>query len=147
MIFIIVDRESKLSASTIQIDSNHTHFKIIGEFDEIDNPIGLACLANQLAARELFGASEEKPIKYLGERYDYYEFGIKIPDFDLEIANIDDRLQGVFRKLAVMISDYNKKTERRIKGVVYDIEEPFIPEEHFLKNINAVIGIFQDSGL
>ena len=138
MKIILIDKDNVLKKF------HHGNFSVIKDLSEIDNPEGVAFLTDEFSGREYFNTNQQNPIKYQGERFDNFEFGVTLPQFNENISNIEDRVFDLFKKAMQLIADYNSKNTKKITTIVYDTDQLIIRSNEFNKYLDLFIKAYDE---
>jgi hypothetical protein len=117
--------------------------EIISSITDIKNPKGLASITDEFSAREYFGTSQERPVKFIGERFDQFEFGITLPKFEYVTSDEFSRVRDFFTKTFNIVEQYNTNHPQQINGLVYQVDQLVLRQDDFIKYFDAFVEAYK----
>ncbi|THF68534.1 hypothetical protein E7T06_16085 [Deinococcus sp. Arct2-2] len=141
---ILIDRDESLMIHG-SISASREGLSVLDDVREIMCKDGVACLANQFTALEMFGADQSKPVIFSGDRHAFFSHGICLPSFNQSIKTDEDKILDLFNRVIELVNNYNSLNQNIITTLTYDLDEMVIPKPRMLPILPKVIDLILSS--
>lgn len=137
MKIVILGDETKLSP--ILGKAKEVGFNVLSPGEIYSEKIGTASLVDEFSGKEYFNTSQDNPIKFQGDRFDTFEYGVTLPVFDSSIINLDKRVQAFFEQSFVIIKNFNSRNSKKIFTILYKADQIHLSSDEFVKYFDSFI--------
>lgn len=138
---ILVDEDGSLGELVEKAQA--MGIKVVRRADDISHRQGMAVLTDEFSGREYFGTKPDTPIKYQGERFENFEFGVTLPKFDQEITDPYLRVRDFFIRAFDSVDSYNQTHEHQITGLIYKVDQLVLSQKDFRDYFDAFLDAYK----
>ena len=143
---ILIDRDESIMIHG-KLSKKFKGLQILDDVRAIEDKSGIACLANQYTAIEMFGADQGRPVVFSGDRHTYFTHGVCMPNFNHDIKTDEAKILDLFKRIIQSVREYNSANDNKISVLAYDLDEITIPKTRMLPVIPKVVELVLSSDI